>query len=130
MEPPTQAPKPPSGPAPSWCTCGRCREMPNPEERVCCGQLPCDSTSGDVAVCCLNTAVLRTAANRHASHKFRFQGDHSTASYRHLAYTQYVLLMYGHLGRGNRVVCPSCVVWLIRDTFPSPDGTYKGYRPS
>ena len=27
-------------PAPSWCVCGKCREMPTVEERVCCRATP------------------------------------------------------------------------------------------
>lgn len=34
------------------------------------------------------------------------------------------------LGRGNRIALPSCVVWAVRDAFPSPTGQYAGFKPS
>ncbi len=34
------------------------------------------------------------------------------------------------LGRGNRAVLPSCVVWAVRNAFPSPTGEYVGFTPT
>ena len=36
--------------------------------------------------------------------------------------------IHARLGRGVRRVIPACVIRLIRETFPSEDGTYVGYR--
>lgn len=33
------------------------------------------------------------------------------------------------LGRGNRLALPSCVVWAVRDAFPSTTGQYGGSTP-
>ena len=49
-------------------------------------------------------------------------------SYRKAAYRQYILWKYGKLGKGNQRVCPSCVVRLVRQTYPSSDGEYVGFR--
>ena len=37
---PSQDPSPPAPSSPSWCTCSNCREMPQEDEKVCCGKLP------------------------------------------------------------------------------------------
>ena len=48
--------------------------------------------------------------------------NYSPASYRKAAYGQYILKEYGHLGRGNHRIIPSCVVWCVRDnTLPLMD---------
>ena len=38
------------------------------------------------------------------------------------------LCSHGYLGKGNRKVAPSCVVWKIRDNYPAPDNNYLGFR--
>ena len=45
-------------------------------------------------------------------------------------YSTYVRAAHGVLGRGNRVVTPSCVKDLIREMFPDPHGQYMGHMPS
>ena len=37
------------------------------------------------------------------------------------------MLRFGKLGKGNRRVVPSCVVWAMRDSFPSATGIYMGF---
>jgi P2X purinoceptor 7 len=41
---------------------------------------------------------------------------------------QYILWRYKKLGRGNRRVCPSCVVLAIRQLYPAQDGIYMGFK--
>ena len=41
---------------------------------------------------------------------------------------QYVIDRYGYLGKGNRKVCPSCAVKVIRQHYPSQTGVYMGFR--
>ncbi|KAM7290704.1 P2X purinoceptor 7-like isoform X2 [Ixodes scapularis] len=50
------------------------------------------------------------------------------AKYRYTAYHQFTWWVHKRLGRGNRVVLPSCVVCRIRQEFPSTDGTYRGFK--
>uniref|UniRef100_A0A1X7TTA0 P2X purinoreceptor 7 intracellular domain-containing protein n=1 Tax=Amphimedon queenslandica TaxID=400682 RepID=A0A1X7TTA0_AMPQE len=49
-------------------------------------------------------------------------------SYRKAAYRQYILWKYKKLGKGNRKVCPSCVVRAIRNWYLSQTGHYMGFR--
>ena len=50
--------------------------------------------------------------------------DLCNRSYRFAAYKQYVMWVYGWLGKKKRIVIPSCVVWNIRKKFPDPMGHY------
>ena len=54
--------------------------------------------------------------------------DYSKSSYRKAAYRQFILWRQGHLGRGNRKVVPSSVVWSVRNRFPAPDRMYLGFK--
>jgi hypothetical protein len=38
------------------------------------------------------------------------------------------LVIDSFLGKGNRQICPSCVVLKIREQYPSVTGVYMGYR--
>ena len=52
----------------------------------------------------------------------------SPASYRKASYRQWIMWQHGYLGRSNRRVVPSCVVWAVREKFPAPDGIYLGFK--
>ena len=43
-------------------------------------------------------------------------------------YKTFTYLKFGHLGRGNRIPIPSCVVSKIREMYPDPDGNYMGFH--
>ena len=47
---------------------------------------------------------------------------------RHYAYHQFVMWQHGKLGIGNRHVILSCCVWQIRQTFPSENKQYTGFK--
>ena len=56
--------------------------------------------------------------------------DYSSNSFRKAAYRQYILWRFGKLGRGNKNVCPACVVRVVREAYPALDGQYSGFRRS
>ena len=83
------------------------------ENPICeiCGERPCD-----VAVFCPQLNLDPNVAVEDYKNR------------RWVAYTTYIRLKYGVLGRGNRVVIPQCVRDKIRETWPAPDGKYTNHR--
>lgn len=122
---PTQAP--PYGTFPDWCKCGKCQPMPQDVENKCCKQKNCITNSPRFSKLCLDPDVLQLCI-RSTSDIRNDREDNSTRAFRKAAYRQFILTRYGHLGKGNRRVCPSCVVLEIRKRYPSVTGVYMGYR--
>ncbi|KAH3838412.1 hypothetical protein DPMN_111821 [Dreissena polymorpha] len=56
--------------------------------------------------------------------------EDSNRAFRHAAYRQYVLWMYGQLERSDRRTVPACCVKIIREKFPSDIGQYTGFIPA
>ena len=110
-----------------WCKCGRCRPMPTPRENVCCKQRPCITTVDIFTTNVLNTDVLSIAIVGR-SDDFADTPEYSPASYRKVAYRQWIMWQHGYLGRNNRRVIPSCVVWAVWNAHPTPDGVYLGFK--
>ena len=134
------------------CTCGgHCRPMPSVLEAVCCSveklkhlEFADDSFQAVTGNCVLNCDdiknILSTASVRLAWRKQRKSSGFLDAeeckfsvmtnkNYRHHAYREYVEYIHGLLGKHNRKVIPSCVVWYIRGRWPDPHGNYTGYKP-
>ena len=112
---------------PDWCVCGRCRPMPQEIENKCCKLKKCITSSSRFTKLCLDLDVLQLCI-RNSSDIRNDREDNSTRALRKAAYRQFILARHGHLGKGNRRVCPSCVVLKIRERFPSVTGIYMGYR--
>ena len=121
------------GPPPSntsvlpWCKCGICQIMPQEIENKCCAQRRCVTTHSRFSKLCLDPDVLQLAIRNRGDIR-NDRDDNSTRAFRKAAYRQYVLDRYGYLGKGNRKVCPSCVVTVIRRHYPSQTGVYMGFR--
>ena len=122
---PTPDPIPAS--VPDWCKCGKCRPMAQEVENKCCRQKKCLTTTSRFSKLCLNPDVLELCI-RNTSDKRNDREDNSTRAFRKAAYRQFILVCHGYLGKGNRQVCPSCVVLKIRERYPSVTGVYMGYR--
>ncbi|XP_071941818.1 uncharacterized protein [Antedon mediterranea] len=83
----------------------------------------------------LNTSVLTTFFRSHRHNWKQFpkprglHGQLNNEQYRLVAYRVVLqwILQGEKLGYKNRMVLPACLVKKIREKFPSPDGTYKGF---
>ena len=130
-------PRPQPGPStqvPSWCKCGRCREMPTLLEQRCCRRTrgPCvtHTAAAEFNVAVFNETML-VVCIRDRNEVFILNDDPAAHDcLRNMAYRRYILWKYGHLGASNRRVIPSCIVWGIRSRYPSTDNTYVGYIPA
>lgn len=110
-----------------WCKCDFCQVMPQEIENKCCGQRWCVTRHSCFQKLCLYPDVLQlTIRNRGDIRNDR--EDNSTRSFRKPSYRQFVLDRHGYLGKGNRKVCPSCVVKVVRQHYPSQTGVYMGFR--
>ena len=111
----------------NWCVCGQCRPMPHDVENKCCKLRECITTSARFPKLCLDTDVLELCV-RNVGDIRNDREENSPRSFRKAAYRQFILARHGHLGKGNRRVCPSCVVLKIRQRYPSLTGLYMGFR--
>ena len=102
--------------------CGRCRAMPQEIENK-----KCITSSSRFKKLCLHPDVLELCI-RNASDIRNDREDNSTRAFRKAAYRQFILARHGHLGKGNRRACASCVMLKIRERFPSVTGVYMWYR--
>lgn len=119
----------PPGEQPPWCQCHICRPMETEQENVCCKKRTCITSYTSFSNICLDRDILEVCIKARCdirADEFNFTME----SFRKAAYRQYALWTYGKLGRGNRRVIPACVVRMIRQSYPAPDGRYMGFRSS
>ena len=109
-----------------WCKCGVCIVIPQQVENKCCGQRRCVTTFARFSKLCLDPDVLQLCTRNRADIR-NDRDDNSTRAFRKASYRQFILDRYGYLGKGNRKVCPSCVVKTVRGRYPSQTGVYMGY---
>ena len=122
---PPDNPQPQS--SPDWCTFGKCKEMPAPNENVCCRERPCLSTNDSFAQLVLQTDVLSIAIVHSAVH-YVTDAEYTPVSYRKAAYGQWTVWQVGYLGRSNQRLIPSCIVWAVHDKYPAPHNNYLGFK--
>ncbi|XP_041349489.1 P2X purinoceptor 7-like [Gigantopelta aegis] len=89
--------------------------------------VPCITQHPGFHTVCLDEWTLEAA---YYSYRQGYRVEHPSGPRRnrYVAYRQFVRWCWGYLGKDVRVVLPSCVVTKIRNTFPSPDGTYIGFQ--
>lgn len=123
-------PRQPALPVPDWCKCGHCRLMTSEIENVCCTKKNCITLTRRFCKLCLHPNILQLQRMLVRSNITNDHFDKSTQKIRKAAYRRFILNEYGRLGRGNRKVIPSCVVWKVRSWYPSKTGVYMGFRVS
>ncbi|KAL9960635.1 hypothetical protein ACROYT_G034119 [Oculina patagonica] len=112
----------------NWCVCNICIDMGNDEENKCCGKRSRVTSYEMFRNVVLDREVLTLAIRARCDIRAE-DAEYEMTSYRKAAYRQYILWKYGKLGRGNRRVCPSCVVRVVREAYPAPEGAaYMGFR--
>lgn len=72
---------------------------------------------------CIDREILRLSIRARCDIRAE-EPDYSMNSFRKAAYRQFILWRHGKLGKGNRRVCPACVVRVVRFAYPAPDGVY------
>ena len=97
------------------------------KKNKCCGKKSCVTSYKMFRNIVLDREVLNKAIRARCDIRVEV-ADFEMNSYRKAAYRQYILWKYGKLGKGNRRVCPSWGVRLVRQTYPSSDGEYMGFR--
>ena len=110
-----------------WCICRKCRVMSLPEENVCCRSRPCITTTDSFETIVTNRDVLSVAIV-HRLDVYSDDPEYGPSDYRKAAYRQWTLWRCGYLGRGNRKVIPSCMLWAVRTKYPAPDNNYLGFK--
>ena len=124
-----------------WCECWGCQIETREIDCLCClevaalnekldeGDFECIVDSPKFSKMCLDEDILGNVLT--GLHETR--GDHleeipSNRSLRYAAYRQFSWWAFNRLGKNNRRVLPSCILWKIRNTFPDPDGQYTKYK--
>ena len=120
---------PHSEPTPDWCKCWQCQPMAQVIENKCCGYRNCITSKRRFQKLCLDPEVLEMCIRNRADIR-NDREDNSTSSFRKAAYRQFILEKYGHLGKGNRKVAPSCVVLRSEGSILHQPGYTWGFDQS
>ena len=105
--------------------------MSEEEEKVCvhCGGTPCEWDE-------LGPDLLQREQSMHRRETIDgviiVVDDNDNCVYnramRKAIYRVFTYIKYGHLGRGQRIPIPECVLREIRNMFPERDGEYMGFK--
>lgn len=123
-----------------WCQCQECKIEEREIDCLCCQEVAalnskfdresmhCITQSSEFDTLCLNKTVLKNVlTGLHVSRGDFLEDDVTNRSLRFAAYKQFVWWIFKNLGRRNRRVIPSCVIWKIRNNYPELNGKYTLY---
>jgi len=122
-----------------WCSCSQCSIEKREIDCLCCHEVSavseeqfdgkqCITFTDEFKTICLNKTVLKNVlVGMHETRGDHIEKETSNRSYRYAAYKQFVWWVFQRLGKGNRRVLPSCVIWKIRNCFEEEDGVYSLY---
>ena len=124
-----------------WCKCGQCKTEIREIDSLCCTEVPaildkfegkkCITLAYEFELLCLNKTILKNVlVGLHETRGDPLENDKDlqSRSPRFPAYKQFIWWIFQHLGKRNRRVIPSCVVWSIRKLFPEADGQYTRFK--
>ena len=95
---------------------------------VSVGRVPTDQELENSAV--LHSTVLGESSTKKQVKSNNVKQVKSNNVMRHECYQTFMYLWKGHLGKGNRIPLPKCVLQGVRQRYPSHDGMYMGYHSS
>ena len=121
-----------------WCKCGQYKRKIREIDSLCFTEVPaiiedksegkkCITLAHELQLMCLNKTILKNVlVGLHETRRDPLENykDLQNRSLRFAAYKQFIWWIFQHLGKGNRRVIPSCVVWSIRKLFPEADGQH------
>ncbi|OCT82211.1 hypothetical protein XELAEV_18024724mg [Xenopus laevis] len=122
----------------NWCRCGNCVDMPTVDESLCCREIhnfqqfldqerKCITHNQDMLRHCLDSHLLEFMIKFRGRTSARTFRIHYNREMRKAAYRAFTTWTHGFLGANLRIPIPSCVVHLVRSTFPDPQGQYMGF---
>lgn len=133
-------------PVETWCTCGRCENMPTEKESYCCDESEMVAEIRQDFNCVTEAEQFCNLIEskdtlKYSRYLMSFQIDDKSerkkymsepltnTMLRYLSYRTFVSLVNCHqsMGKWNRVTLPACVVSRIRYLYPDPNENYTGY---
>jgi len=133
----------------NWCKCGQCVVMTTDQESVCCRESEKVKQVSGIACCVTNNVLFNKLVldkdvlniSRHKmilkskkkqKKKVLCKSEPQNKVWRYLAYKQFIswINAWTTIGKENRIVIPSCVIYKIRQTYPEENGVYVGFRPN
>ena len=124
------------------CKCGQCKREIQEIDSLCCTEVPaiiedkfegkkCITLGHEFKLLCLNKTILKNVlVGLHETRGDPLENDNDLQS-RPLCFAaskQYIWWMFRHLGKRNRRVISSCVVWSIRKLFPEVNRQYTRFK--